>query len=681
MLDGARGGDKRKPRTQRTRAQRRTRVKLPTRAAPRVYKRQDALSAALCVASPSVRAACLLVAEDLLAHAVRVRGPVHHGAHVVERGPAYYAACGKLPEALARVAVATFTRELSIPRLPVDQVRALGVPVRQLKPGKQRGRYLLIRPAAHKALHRAARDLRADGVTPPEPTRAQPILGPARPVELFRRGRHTFIHCPSPDHDDSDPSGLVNLDGAVYCFGCARLVAYVEDAVPDPAGLGDGEIRTARARLVLDWRADTRPTRPDSRTRARLLQEKRQREYEQERDARRALNAHQQVQEVQGSDESDTVDPDDLESILRDLAPGAWRSTGSGRGDGCSTNHAQGTRTTRTDDGGTAQDPCRSRPTGCYAAVISKPSTSTLTDTAIHGPVTSIPAHKGRAFRACSTSTTMGHVGSPEDPLDHVRRYVEQYKLECETKRGPDRAGKMRIGFVTGKRSPRGFLRKMSTTLDLLDILRHAQSRNCSDRARDKVYNRVMTLASYTETRPAFPEERLEHQIPDLFVSLHHQHGTDYVTPSKWHGHAYATRFEPVAARWIGVDLDDLRGLRGADLGKAAEVIERWCQSRVELTGRMAMVRTSSTGVQVVVELAATRWKPTGTGARPYDALGLDELHNRLDALCLSTVRAHGATHGHADRSIRAFGRYVRLPGPRIKAGEVEYATLVYASA
>lgn len=671
-----------KPRSTRTRAQRRARARLPTRAAPRVYKRQDALSAALRVASPTVRAACLLVAEDLLAHAVRVRGPIHHGAHLVERGAAYYAACGKLSEAQARVAVSMLTRELSIPRLPVDQVRALGVPVRQLKPGKQRGRYLLIRPAAHKALTHAARDLRRAGVKPPEPTRAQPILGQAKAVEVFRRGRHTFIHCPSPDHDDTDPSGLVNPDGAVYCFGCARLVAIVEDTLPDPSGLGDGEIRTARARLILNWRADTN-TRPDARTRARLLQEKRQREYERERDARRA--------------ETGISDRDLLTSDEGEIDGGERDGSGSGISashaervardprdldglDGDRDGHAS-THALDTDAAETARAPSHTRPRGCFAADAFPGSTCDITDTAIHGPATSIPAHKGRAFRACAAATTMGHIGSPEDPLAHVRRYIEQHKRDLNTKRAPERAGTMRIGFVTGKRSPRGFLRKMSTTLDLLDIMRRAQSRNCSDRARDKVYKRVMTLASRTETREAWPEERLEHQIPDLFVSLHHQYGTDYVTPIKWRGHAYATRFEPVAVRWVGVDLDDLRGLRSADLKAAADAIERWCESRVELTGRMAMVRTSRSGVQVVVELAATRWKPKEQGGRPYDALGLTDLHNRLDAVCLEAVRAAGAHDGHADRSIRALGRYVRLPGPRVKDGEVEYATLVYASA
>lgn len=705
-LDGAGEGQGAQNRTQRTRAQRRLRVKLPTRAAPRVYKRQDALSAALRTAAPSVRAACLLVAEDLLAHAVRVRGPVHHGAHVVERGPAYYAACGKLPEGLARQAVSMLARELSIPRLPVDQVRALGVPVRQLKPGKQRGRYLLLRPAAHKAIKAAARDLRIAGVVPPEPTRAQPILGPARPVEMFRRGRHTFIHCPSPDHDDSDPSGLVNPDGAVYCFGCSRLVAYVEDAIPDPSGLGDGEIHTARARLILDWRADKRPPRPDARTRARLLQEKRQRQYEQAMQERRALNAHGSTSspwpdpstlnvldemdehddhaiDVRDGEEHGDHAPDHstdhppdavdaLERILDKFTPSAWAQARDDRSTQPTTTHAAHAQT--------AHNPHASPPKGCYADASSQPSTPTLTDTAIHGPVTSIPAYKGRAFRACRVATTMGHIGSPEDPLEHVRRYIEQHKVECNTKRGPDRAGTMRIGFVTGKRSPRGFLRKMSTTLDLLDILRHAQSRNCSDRARDKVYRRVMNYQSIIEQREPWKEEGLEYQIPDQFVSLHHQYGTDYVTPSKWHGHAYATRFEPVAVRWVGVDLDDVRNLSSAKLADAAVAIERWCESRVELTGRMGMVRTSRTGVQVVVELAATRWKPATTATRPYDALGLGDLHDRLDAVCLEAVRATGATHGHADRSIRALGRYARLPGPRVKDGEVEYATLIYAS-
>ena len=77
-------------------------------------------------------------------------------------------------------------------------------------------------------------------------------------MDLFRRGRHNFIRCPDPEHEDKDPSALVNPDGSVYCFGptCQRIVAYVEDVVPDPGSLGDGECRQVRARLVLDWRAN-----------------------------------------------------------------------------------------------------------------------------------------------------------------------------------------------------------------------------------------------------------------------------------------------------------------------------------------------------------------------------------------------------------------------------------------
>ena len=598
-----------------------------------MYARQHSLQAALRLASPSLRAAVLLVAEDVLAHAVRIRGPVHHGAHVVERGPAYYAACGKLSSLQAARAVSMLVGELQVPRLPVDEVRQLGVPVRQLKPGRKRGRYLLLRPTTHKVLSRVVRSLRRDGTVPPEPTRAQPILGPAHAHEVTRRGRHRFIRCPDPEHEDKDPSALVNPDGAIYCFGCERLVGFTDD---DPY---TGSLDTIRVRLVLDWRADRR--------------EKVKRDH----------HDHDEGDESGILDLGGDQDQASMDADGADGSADGWCFEDS-----------------LTLDGTTPA--C---PRGCYADHDYGDGPPAITDTAIHVPTPVTPERPRIAIRVLNAAP-MGHMGDPSDPLSSVQRYVERYKQEHG--RSPQKTG-LRLGYVLGKRMRRGFRRTMSTTLDLLDIMRRAEGRECSVKAREKHYRMEQTYLCRCETQNRTPD--LYEVFPDQFVSLHHHYALDFVE-SRFHEGFYPTDFKPVAARWIGVDLDglDMRwvgrvieddvvvgfndGLKGA-----AEAIERWCESRPELTGRMGMVRTSRDGVQVVVELAATRWTSSREPS-PYETRALRVLHDQLDRVCLDSVHMAGATGGKIDRSIRAMGRYVRLPGPRTKRGDLDYAVLVYAS-
>lgn len=671
-----------------------------TRAAPVVYARQDALDAMLRRASPSMRAAALLIAEDLLTHAIRVRGPVHHGANVVERGPAYYAACGKLPEGLARQAVSMLVRELAIPRIPVEQVRQLGVPVRQLKPGKHRGRYLLIRPSAHQGLTHATRILRRDGVTPPEPTRPQPILGPGRKVDIVRRGRHSFIRCPDPEHEDKDPSALVNPDGAVYCFGpcCQRIVAYVEDVVPDPQSLGEGEYRQVRARLVLDWRAN-RDLRAE----------------------RRARDLEREIRAAKGTGPTGSA------------TTGAGSATGAVEGDPADAAHTEAptTREMNEDDvfamltqpAPAPADRGAGPHRGCYAGASSGGPSKSIEDTAIHGAATPTPAQRKIAIRVAGRSgltpfapiwssvpagaRAMTHIGDPADPHQRVRETVDEKRQQRLERRRDARdearkaAGKppvnrkakskrvagpvctdLCMGYVTAKKSPGWFRRTLSSQLDLLDILRRAQRRNCTEVEWTRAVNAELTCMSRVESDPNLIYD-LTDVLPDLYVTLHHHIGIDW-RETRWGGLAPRS-YKPAAVRWIGVDLDRLSGLFTGELEKrtpldltsAARAIERWCESRVELTGRIGFVRTSSTGVQVVAELAATRWTEL---ANPYQDPALVRLHDQLDAVCLEAVRAAGATEGKIDRSIRAPGRYIRLPGPRAKFNRPEFAELIYAS-
>lgn len=126
--------------------------------------------------------------------------------------------------------------------------------------------------------------------------------------------------------------------------------------------------------------------------------------------------------------------------------------------------------------------------------------------------------------------------------------------------------------------------------------------------------------------------------------------------------------FAPGAQRWVLVDLDDLDAEvswgREAALRRAGEIAGR----DPRLSGRVALVETSWTGVQAWFELGAPvearafwreRW------ARAW--------HADLGAATLAAVHASGRSGGFPDPSAGAPGRYGRRPGWRLVDGFVPF--------
>lgn len=555
----------------------------PPRARPRVVTRADTLLTFLRTRPKSHQRAALLVLEDMVAHSVRIDGPRHNGDRLVERGPAYYRATGQLPDTLAREICSLLVQDLDIPRIrPLDAL-ALGVPLRQLKPGKSRGGLLLLTAYNVRAMRELAQALREDGLTPPPSCKLTPILGAERWSTTIRRGRSTFIRCPTDNHNDEDPSALVNPDGAVYCFGCRRLVAIREREEGD----------RILVRLIQNWRPGSAPD--PSRPGEKIL---------------KALDGGR------AGEETEPTAPMDWSGSCGYVGP--------------------------TSD--------------LKLAVTIQPPTLTVR---IHPEVT-VQVH------------------SPSDPLQGVRAHLQRARqagsLERIQTSGYERddgriSPGLKLGFLRGDRSNRGMTRSLSGSLDLLDLLRTADRRDCGPKARA----RAAELVARTEQQGISPS------IPDRYVSLQHHYVTGYRTLPTTR-RALPSAFVPAVVRWVGVDLDGFTGapLDSQTLAQAGERLRTWAERQPELTGRLGVVRTSSRGVQVVLELSEARWSTKG--ADPMKDGGLARLLDRLDARCLLEVREAGFEGGHADRSARTLGRYFRRPGARWKKGALEFARLVYAT-
>lgn len=169
--------------------------------------------------------------------------------------------------------------------------------------------------------------------------------------------------------------------------------------------------------------------------------------------------------------------------------------------------------------------------------------------------------------------------------------------------------------------------------------------------------------------------------VPDLYVSM------EAAQTARWQ--EFRLRDGRVVRRPCGwspgvvehvlVDLDGFAGSPVGDreLEAAGRRLARWAADRPELSGEVAVVRTSPGGVQVVFGLRQAQANPRRWWSTPQAR----ELAHLLDEQALREVRAAGFQGGHADRCVHAAGRMMRRPGPRVTKDGLPYvARLVMAT-
>jgi len=218
---------------------------------------------------------------------------------------------------------------------------------------------------------------------------------------------------------------------------------------------------------------------------------------------------------------------------------------------------------------------------------------------------------------------------------------------------------------LLGTLDARGMRRRASQCPDLLALLRHADRRSGTDKAAG--------LA-------AWEYARTDGQLPDLYVSVEPMAPVRWRTLTTRRGEVRVPdRWEPTTARWLLADLDGFTDgpIGDCSLARAALALERWAQSTPGLSGRLAVVRTSHLGVQVVAELDQDHPDPR----RWHGTAQAHTLARGLDAAAMTAAREAGFAGGHADQCVHAAGRLMRRPGWRAdKLGDLCRSRLVHAS-
>lgn len=141
---------------------------------------------------------------------------------------------------------------------------------------------------------------------------------------------------------------------------------------------------------------------------------------------------------------------------------------------------------------------------------------------------------------------------------------------------------------------------------------------------------------------------------------------------------AVPTRVEAVEQEWILVDIDDLDPALAPAEGwpRLVRAVRAALAGDAMLSGRIGVVRTSPTGLQVWVGLAKRY-----AAAEFHAHAAIKAWYRRVATAILVAIRAAGLSGGHVDRSAFAPGRYGRRPGWRLLENGVPFrARLIYAT-
>jgi hypothetical protein len=181
---------------------------------------------------------------------------------------------------------------------------------------------------------------------------------------------------------------------------------------------------------------------------------------------------------------------------------------------------------------------------------------------------------------------------------------------------------------------------------------------------------------------------RAREVLPDRFLSVGSMRASEALlvplhgeAPPEDRAVVLPIRWTPGTQRWVLIDCDDLEsvGPEWGGLGVVRRVAEVALAAENEgiLSGRVAVVQTSPTGVQAWVELAgdvddARAWWREDTVRDWYGYLAGD---------VLAAVHASGRSGGHVDASAAAAGRYGRRPGWRLVDGWLPYRARLLGAA
>lgn len=220
-----------------------------------------------------------------------------------------------------------------------------------------------------------------------------------------------------------------------------------------------------------------------------------------------------------------------------------------------------------------------------------------------------------------------------------------------------------RGSVLLATRGSRGARFSVSRAPGLVEALR-AADRSSRNRHAEAETAAIRLLASPIRLDPRA-------LLPALYISL------DEMAPATWMpnprkpGGFLPETWGPSATTHVAVDLDrfDDAPLGEAEIELEARRLAHWAEKRRELSGEVAVIRTSHFGLQVIFGLRQHR--SPGWRASPM----AERLHGIVEAKALGMAKASGFTGGTIDQTARGAGRMVRRPGPRLDKDDLPYVS------
>jgi len=164
------------------------------------------------------RRAALIIAADLATHIF----PLPGGGGLIERCAGYWLPMGTLSRGVSQLTFPLIYTTAGAVRRACREAEAEGLPTRHLQPGQRRGRFWHIPESGIQLVRETLELLKEDGLEP-ERTTAHYQLAPPILLPLHTYQKKLWVQC--PEHDDAEPSALLNTSGCIYCFGCGKLTA------------------------------------------------------------------------------------------------------------------------------------------------------------------------------------------------------------------------------------------------------------------------------------------------------------------------------------------------------------------------------------------------------------------------------------------------------------------------
>lgn len=180
----------------------------------------------ICALPKAQIRAALLMVDDLVTRSF----PAAVG-WIIERCASYWVPDGRISKLISQLIFPFVYDSAGAEKISAAQARDFGYPVRKVVAGQGRGSHWLLPAWGLELLQEAILALKVMGYEPEIPRISYELSPTPVTLSISFKGRRSWLNC--PEHQDSNPSALINPSGVVWCFACARVVgiAGVEGSI------------------------------------------------------------------------------------------------------------------------------------------------------------------------------------------------------------------------------------------------------------------------------------------------------------------------------------------------------------------------------------------------------------------------------------------------------------------